>query len=124
MRILGIDPGDTNGLSLISDKRVIETLETVDCLEIFEFIKRTKPQVLVVERFIVSYRKRGREIEGAIKIIGIVEFISKIMKIELVMQSPAKLQSRSVLKWLPEGLGRHARSATIHALAYESSHSK
>ena len=115
-----MDPGKTTGLALVHSNRVIESCEVSDYESLLSFIERVKPQIMVVESFVISYRRRGRDIYEAVKIIGALEFISKTRKqeIKLIMQSPAVLQSKSVLSSLPIGMGRHARSAAIHALAY------
>lgn len=115
MRIVGVDPGETTGLSAWQDGSLLHGQEARSPEEIVEFIWRYKPDQVVMEDFIV--RPRPSNVKPPVKIMGIVEYVCGILGI------PVRLQSPSILRHMmprADGLHRsdHVRSSCAHVIYF------
>ena len=113
--IVGIDPGYTTGLCLFRGKELVDAEEATDSHSIAEFIRRSEPNVVVMENYIVG--KRPSRPKEPLKVIGAVEYICGEMGVALVMQPPSIL-SRMMKRADGTHPSKHVRSACAHVLYY------
>lgn len=134
-RCLALDPGKTTGAVVLdassSRDRYIEfsaQIEIEDAAEtINELIVEFKPDVLVVERFVISQRtvKYGRQHE-ALDVIGGVKFLADLHEppLNVILQAASDAKTAYTDKNLKDlelftaVKGRHARDALRHALLW------
>lgn len=112
MKVLGVDPGATTGLSLIVNGEVTEEMEVQSLLSIWDFFHIWKPEVLVVESLDST---PFVYMASPYKAIGVCELYAEREGIEIVYSNPAFLQGKKK----PRGLSPHIWSARVHALAYK-----
>ena len=113
MKILGIDPGLTTGMAELEDGKFIHGWEAGTTRDVLAGIERTRPDVVVVEDFILG--KPTRYAKPVIELIGVIKYFTRTTtEAKLVMSSPAVL--RGALKRV-RGVhpSRHVRSAAAHA---------
>ena len=113
MRVLGVDPGATTGLSLIVNDEIVNEIETRSLLSIWGLLRIWKPNVIVIESFL-GHRRWPVNVESPTKVIGICELYAECEGIRLEFSNPSKLQSKEK----PRGLSPHIWSARTHALLY------
>lgn len=124
--ILAVDPGKTTGVVLYdvqTDEVVMH--DEVDFNQLGELLQGMDlPDVVVVESFNLSPAKfgfggSGVEYKSPLEVIGAVRMWFGLHGVEVVLQSPACLQSKSKKRQAKEYLeGPHARSAMVHILYY------
>lgn len=117
MRVVGIDPGSANGVSLIVDREISDEKVVYSLNELWDAICEMKPDLLVVEDYL-GHRRMASNFKKPISAIGVCELYSQRFGVELKMSNPSKLQG----KVKPRGLSPHIWSARVHALAYVRSH--
>jgi len=115
MRIVGVDPGETSGTALVIDGKVIGSREAKSLSFLFALLGILRPDILVVENFILGFRYRKKNAEGPFKAIGICELYAEINHIKIVRSNPSKLQGKAK----PRGMSPHIWSAQVHALGYQ-----
>ena len=114
MRILGVDPGATSGMSLLVDGEVIAEVEVDSLLRLWDHLYITRPEVIVVESFLGHKFMQPANLELPIKAIAVCELFASLHKIHLEHSNPSRLQNKKK----PRGLSPHIWSARTHALAY------
>lgn len=115
MRIIGVDPGETSGVVLVVDGKVIAGREVDSLLSLYLYLVEIKPDALVVEDFILGFRYRSRNARGPLEATGACELYAQMNMIEIVRSNPSKLQG----KVKPRGMSPHIWSAQVHALGYK-----
>lgn len=116
MKIVGVDPGKTSGISIVEDGSVIEKHAAKSLHELYTILSLAlkDTDVLVVERFLYGFRYRGRNLEDPIKAIGVCELAAEEYDIKLKFSNPAILQGQKG----PSGEKRHCWAAEQHAMKY------
>ena len=113
--IVGIDPGVTTGLVAVKGTEIVDASEDTVYGAIANFIDRWRPEVVIVEDYILG--PRPGLAKPAIKVLGVVEYLCQQRHIPLIVSSPAILRGM-----LPRVKGshpsRHVRSAYAHVLKY------
>lgn len=122
MRVVGVDPGQTTGVSIIEDGKPIWEAETTSLQGLYGILEQWASfgATLVVERFILSFRYQSRNAEAPYKAIGVCELFSEKWNAPMVLSNPAVLQSKKKAK--PRGLSPHLWSARCHAMNYWEHH--
>ena len=115
---MGVDPGATSGIAVITGKRSsgmlsVDLSEAKSLLELYNTIMRRVPDILVVERFISTFRYSSRNVVAPLMAIGVCGLISEIMDIKFVWSNPSLLQGKRKPSKNP-----HQWSAEIHARHY------
>lgn len=113
MRILGVDPGATTGLSLLIDGEIRAEMETITLVLLWEAIHMLRPNVLVVESFIGG--AAFMDASSPLKALAICELYAAIKGVKMTRSHPSILQGKNK----PRGLSPHIWSARTHALAYK-----
>ena len=130
MLILGIDPGRTTGLALISihEKRatLVEALESKDMSFVENNWLLQKADYIVVEDFKVRPAKAR---QGAFdwqdmetpQVIGSIKTLAKLLGKTVILQQPAIKPigyGFAHLKYVPGKKGLHIQDAAAHAMFY------
>ena len=112
MRILGVDPGLTTGLSLIYDGRIMWESETKSLSFLWGLLDTMVPNVIVAESLIGN---PTIDISYPLKAIGVCQLYAELNFIPMVYSNPSILQGKKK----PRGLSPHIWSARVHALNYK-----
>lgn len=128
--ILGIDPGESTGLALISvtEKRptLVEALVSKDLTGIDYNYLLQKATYVVVEDFKVRPRKAK---EGAFdwqdmktpQVIGSIKTLAKLLGKKVILQQPSIKPvgyGYAHLKYVPGKKGKHIEDAAAHAMYF------
>ena len=129
LRILGIDPGGTNGLVIArlpenAPLQVVDHRQITDLMAFAEFVESVLPciDLVICERFIAQNTAFVADAPAACEPIGIVKFLAYIHRVPLELPAPqARLAvTDQALKdsgyWIKGE--EHARQALRHVLAY------
>ena len=119
MIIVGVDPGVTTGLCCLTlDGEEIRSSgkEARSIEDIVVFIKKSAPDVIVVEDFIVG--RHAVEYKVPLKIIGVLEYLFPRRGIKVVVQSPSILYGMRNVSEIEFTTSPHIKSACMHALYY------
>lgn len=123
-RILGVDPGRTCGLALLSqlDRSILWSGESFSIPEIHRVIKERKPTVVAIEDFVGSGPRTTHGI-ATMKLIGVVFGICEVYGIPIVEQPPQFRRPKLTMsqQMLPKA-SRHIHDALAHCLAYYYAH--
>lgn len=129
LRILGIDPGGTNGLVVArlpehAPLEVVDHRQIKDLMEFADFVESTLPYIdlVICERFIAQNTAFVADAPAACEPIGIVKLLTYIHLVPLELPAPqARLAvTDQALKdsdyWIRGQ--EHARQALRHVLAH------
>ena len=117
--VLGIDPGVTTGMCVVTTSDIsLRYLgqEAHHTEEVLQYIREVKPDVVVVEDFIIG--RHHSEYKVPLKLIGVIEYYCWRAGISYACQSPNVLYG--MRKKLGESIpgGPHINSAYMHALYF------
>ena len=139
MKILGLDPGGTTGVSIVTlnqrtGKYRLSSFDQIDgyCLlkradenpnvtDFIAWLDKTNPDLIVMEDF-VGAGKRDYNINQTLKLVGFLFGVFRTLGYPTKLQSPAtrvpyKGEATKLIKVKPTA-NRHAIDATSHILAY------
>jgi len=122
MIIVGIDPGGTTGICIVTvnpdEDPTIIGIEATNSSGVANIIFCHEPDLVVIEDYIIGPRASVRQTHDAIEIIGVVEYICSEINIPVIRQSPSILSRARKFVKRDVHSSRHVKSAYAHIIYY------